>query len=76
MLKPITTDFWGKYLSKTGETLSLLSHALDVAVVFRALCELDAIRRTLNYSSEVSLTDEHLDRCLLYTSGSPSSPWV
>lgn len=62
MLKPITTDFWGKYLSKTGETLSLLSHALDVAVVFRALCELDAIRRTLNYSSEVSLTDEHLDR--------------
>lgn len=62
MLNSTATGFWGKYLSETGETLSLLSHALDVAVVFRALCDLDAISRTLANSTEVSLTGEHLDR--------------
>ena len=56
------SQFWGKYIAKTGGSLSLLAHSLDVAVVFRALCDLDGIRRTLTNSTETLLTDEHLDR--------------
>ncbi len=55
-------QFWGKYRAKTGESLSLIAHSLDVAVVFRALCDLDGIRRTLANSTKTLLTDEHLDR--------------
>ncbi|MGI6035532.1 MAG: CRISPR-associated helicase Cas3' [Limnochordia bacterium] len=49
-------------MPETGESLSLLAHSLDVAVVFRTLCDLDGMRRTLAKSTETLLTDEHLDR--------------
>lgn len=62
MLTSASSLFWGKYLPKTGESLPLLAHALDVAVVFRTLCDLDGIRRTLVSSTKTLLTDEHLDR--------------
>lgn len=56
------SQFWGKYDAKTGKFLSLLSHSLDVAIVFRALCDLNAIRRTLANSTNTVLVDEHMDR--------------
>jgi CRISPR-associated endonuclease/helicase Cas3 len=62
MTTPAGSRFWGKYQAKTGKSLSLLAHSLDVAVVFRALCDLDGIRRTLANSTDGLLTDEHLDR--------------
>ena len=62
MVTSVSSQFWGKYLAETGKSLSLLAHSLDVAVVFRALCDLDGIRRTLVDSTETLLTDEHLDR--------------
>ncbi|NLY54281.1 MAG: CRISPR-associated helicase Cas3' [Firmicutes bacterium] len=62
MLVPNNSPFWAKYAPRTGETLSLLAHGLDVAVVFRSLCDLDGIRRALNNSTETLLLDEHLDR--------------
>ena len=62
LVGPPNSQFWGKYVVKTGKSLSLLAHSLDVAVVFRALCDVDGIRRTLVNSTETLLTDEHLDR--------------
>lgn len=59
---PTISHFWGKYSPKTGESLSLLAHVLDVAVVFRALCDLDAIRHALNSTAGVVLDDVQLDR--------------
>lgn len=62
MVAPVNYQFWGKYLSETGDSLSLLAHSLDVAIVFRALCDLNGIRRALVNSTETQLTDIHLDR--------------
>jgi CRISPR-associated endonuclease/helicase Cas3 len=62
MTTPAGSRFWGKYEAKTGKSLTLIAHSLDVAVVFRALCDLDGIRRALANSTESLLTDEHLDR--------------
>lgn len=59
---PDGTLFWGKYLSETEKSLSLLAHSLDVAIVFRALCDLDGIKRSLAGSTRTSLTRTHLDR--------------
>jgi CRISPR-associated endonuclease/helicase Cas3 len=56
------TRFWGKYDEKTGKSLSILAHSLDVAVVFRALCDLNGIRRSLSRSTRTLLMDEHMDR--------------
>jgi CRISPR-associated endonuclease/helicase Cas3 len=59
--------FWGKLKQdkKTGEILARLAladHCLDVAMVFRQLCELPAIHRTLNRATGKSLTSRQLDR--------------
>lgn len=62
MITSVGSQFWGKYKEETGQSLPLLAHSLDVAVVLRALCDLDGIRRTLANSTETLLTDEHLDR--------------
>ena len=76
MLVLIISPFWAKYAPRTGETLSLLAHGLDVAVVFRSLCDLDGIRRALNNSTETLLLDEHLDRlavlAMLHDLGKPT----
>jgi len=59
--------FWGKLRrgERTGEVLgrlALADHCLDVAMVFRQLCELPAIRRTLNNAARIDLTSRQLDR--------------
>jgi len=54
--------FWGKYDQKRGQWLPLTCHCLDVALVFRGLCDLNAIRRALNQAAERPLTDQQLDR--------------
>lgn len=40
-------DFWGKLSDDRERQLSLADHCVDVASVFRALCDLPAIRRNL-----------------------------
>lgn len=62
MLSFAGSQFWGKYNRKDGKSLSLLAHSLDVAVVFRALCDLNGMRRSLASSTKTLLTDKHLDR--------------
>lgn len=62
MLTPVSSRFWGKHKPETGKSLSLLAHALDVAIVFRALCDLDGIKRALAGSTKTILADELLDR--------------
>ena len=54
--------FWGKYDPRTGNVLPLLAHAIDVAVVFRALCEIDGIRRALAKSTSTRLHPGMLER--------------
>lgn len=53
--------FWGKYLQE-NQFLSLTAHCLDVALVFRALCNLNSIQRSLAKAAENQLTEEQLDR--------------
>mgnify|MGYP000850264370 CR=1 FL=1 len=54
--------FWGKFISESHRCLPLTLHSLDVALVFRELCNLNAIRRSLNYASGNNLTSQQLDR--------------
>lgn len=64
--------FWAKYVpsrdDKAGTTpsgarwLPLSAHCLDVAMVFRALCDLPAIERTLRATAKGALSPENLDR--------------
>jgi len=54
--------FWGKFTSENQRCLPLTLHSLDVALVFRELCNLSAIRRSLNYASSSNLTTQQLDR--------------
>lgn len=54
--------FWGKYDQARGTWLPLTCHCLDVALVFRGLCDLDAIRRVLDRTSGLPLSDQQLDR--------------
>ena len=59
--------FWGKLKRDKVtdiilERLALGDHCLDVAMVFRQLCELPAIHRTLNLAAGISLTPRQLDR--------------
>lgn len=59
---PMGANFWGKYDQERGTWLPLVCHCLDVALVFRALCDVDAIRRVLNRASGQPLPDQQLDR--------------
>ena len=54
--------FWGKYNEEAGSFLSLSAHSLDVAMVFRSLCDLRGIQRMLENCTSQDLTDAHLDR--------------
>lgn len=40
-------SFWGKLSEDRRQQLPLADHCVDVASVFRALCDLPAIRRSL-----------------------------
>lgn len=52
---------WGKYIS-ASRYLPLVSHCLDVALTFRALCDLPGIRRSLQRATADALTGEQCDR--------------
>jgi len=54
--------FWGKYLPEGPRCLPLVAHCMDVALVFRSLCELDGIKRSLQSSTSTTLTGATLDR--------------
>lgn len=54
--------FWGKYNEEANSFLSLSAHSLDVAMVFRSLCDLRGIRRMLEKCTSQDLTGAHLDR--------------
>lgn len=54
--------FWGKFQPDGPTWLPLPAHCLDVALVFRALCDLNSFRRVLNTSAGTSLSDQQLDR--------------
>ncbi len=54
--------FWGKYVEETGARLPLAAHCLDVGLVFRRLCEVDNVRRSLQETTSVELTAVILDR--------------
>lgn len=54
--------FWGKFSREGPRCLPLVCHCLDVGLVFRELCNLNAIRRSLECASKSSLTAQQLDR--------------
>ncbi|WP_165873417.1 CRISPR-associated endonuclease Cas3'', partial [Parasulfuritortus cantonensis] len=48
------------------DSLSLVNHAVDVASVFRELCELRSLHRALAREAVQPLTDTHLDRLAVF----------
>lgn len=54
--------FWGKYSEEGSRCLPLAAHCLDVAIVFRNLCDLAGIRRALSHACGGILTEQQLDR--------------
>lgn len=59
---PYECIFWAKFDSKGPRCLPLAAHCLDVALTFRALCDLPGFRRSLVSATETSLSDKHFDR--------------
>ncbi|EQD35038.1 CRISPR-associated helicase Cas3, partial [mine drainage metagenome] len=53
--------FWGKFVSRDC-FLPLAAHCLDVALVFRALCDVPGVRRSLTYAAGASLSDHQIER--------------
>lgn len=72
---PKEGTFWGKFKSdeRTTTYLPLVAHCLDVALCFRALCETEGLRRSINRASNRALPPQSLDRlavlCLLHDLG-------
>jgi len=58
----VQSSFWAKYDARTGASLSLLAHSLDVALVFRALCNVKGVRRSLTNCTAAPLTEEVIAR--------------
>ena len=54
--------FWGKYVEETGAWLPLAAHCLDVGIVFRRLCEVRSIHRSLQETTKTRLSSILLDR--------------
>lgn len=54
--------FWGKFDPKTQAFLPLAAHCLDVALVFRHLVELPAIRYNLERAAGTRLSEVHSER--------------
>ncbi|HMV06914.1 MAG TPA: CRISPR-associated helicase Cas3' [Accumulibacter sp.] len=61
---------WGKLLldgeGAVVDRLSLTDHCIDVASVFRELCDLPAIRRNLDHEAGRPLSGIHLDRLAVF----------
>jgi len=61
--------FWGKlYVNQTSQ-LPLTDHCIDVASVFRALCDLPAISRTLSLDADPVVMDRLAVIALLHDLG-------
>ena len=54
--------YWGKYVEETGAWLPLAAHCLDVGIVFRRLCEVRSIHRSLQETTKTRLSSILLDR--------------
>lgn len=54
--------FWGKFVEDGPACLPLVAHCLDVALVFRGLCDLDAVQRVLTQTGGGQLHEYWLDR--------------
>lgn len=52
---------WGKFVSR-DRCLPLTAHCLDVALVFRSLCDIPGIRRSLDHAAGETLCQHQLDR--------------
>lgn len=61
--------FWGKLADDRKSSLSLTDHCIDVASVFRALCDLPAIRRSLGLGSDAIVYDRLAVIALLHDLG-------
>lgn len=62
---------WGKLLIQPGtqvvtDQLSLVNHCVDVASVFRELCNLPSVRRILVVEAGCQLNEIHLDRLAVF----------
>ena len=66
-------DFWGKLSDDRASQLSLADHCIDVASVFRALCDLPAIRRGLGLGSAAVIFDRLAVFALLHDLGKCNS---
>lgn len=54
--------FWGKLTNEGSRCLPLAAHCLDVGLVFRSLCDLPGIRRSLVHACGDQVNDQLLDR--------------
>lgn len=61
--------FWGKLSADRESFLPLTEHCVDVASVFRALCDLPAIRRSLGLGDNVVIMDRLAVFALLHDLG-------
>lgn len=62
-------SFWGKLSEDRSQQLPLADHCIDVASVFRALCDLPAIRRSLGLGANVVQLDRLAVFALLHDLG-------
>ena len=65
--------FWGKLSDDRKSSLSLADHCIDVASVFRALCDLPAIRRGLGLRIDAIIFDRLAVIALLHDLGKCNS---
>jgi len=61
--------FWGKLSDDRKSSLSLADHCIDVASVFRALCDLPAIQRSLGLGSDAIVFERLAVFALLHDLG-------
>ncbi|MDP1537399.1 MAG: CRISPR-associated helicase Cas3' [Burkholderiales bacterium] len=62
-------SFWGKLSKDRSQELTLADHCIDVASVFRALCDLPAIRRGLGLGADTVAFDRLAVIALLHDLG-------
>ena len=66
-------SFWGKLSEDRSQQLPLADHCVDVASVFRALCDLPAIRRSLGLEIDATVMDRLAVFALLHDLGKCNS---
>jgi len=62
-------SFWGKLSEDRSQQLPLADHCVDVASVFRALCDLPAIQRSLGLGCDATVMDRLAVFALLHDLG-------